>query len=134
MTFLDTNVLIYSVDGKEPIKQPTARAIVAKAIDEGGFLLSAQVLNEFSNIALGKLKMTIPEVRDFISMFSRIGTVPLATDWTDKALLIKERYGIQFFDSLLLVAASENGCNKILTEDLADGQFYCGVKAVNPFK
>jgi hypothetical protein len=35
VTFLDTNVLVYSVDGKDPIKQPTARAIVAKAIDEG---------------------------------------------------------------------------------------------------
>ena len=67
-------------------------------------------------------------------MFSRISTVPLATEWTDKALQIKERYGIQFFDSLLLAAASDNGCDEILTEDLADGQTYCGVKAVNPFK
>ena len=37
-------------------------------------------------------------------------------------------------DSLLLVAAQENGCDEILTEDLNDGQMYGSVKAVNPFK
>lgn len=55
-------------------------------------------------------------------------------DAYEEALQIKDRYGIQFFDSLLLAAASDSGCNEILTEDLADGQTYCGVKAVNPFK
>lgn len=38
-------------------------------------------------------------------------------------------------DILLLLAAAEaNGCDEIWTEDLSDGQTYCGVKAVNPFK
>ena len=134
MTFLDTNVLGYAVDGKETTKQPLARAIVARAIDGNGFLVSAQVLNEFSNIALGKLKMTIPEVRDFVSMFSRINVVPLAKEWTDRALQIKMRYGIQFFDSLIIAAAEANGCAEIFSEDLTDGQVYCGVKAVNPFR
>ena len=134
MTFLDTNILVYSVDGNERAKQPIASDIVARAIDGTGFLVSAQVLNEFSNIALLKLKMTVPEVREFISMFSRIENVPLATAWTDRALQIKDQYGLQFFDSLLLAAAEANGCDEILTEDLTDGQTYCGIRAVNPFK
>ena len=41
--------------------------------------------------------------------------------------------GIQFFDSLLVAAAEATGCSEIWTEDLASGQTYCGVKAVNPF-
>lgn len=133
MTFIDTNVLVYSVDGKEPQKQSIAIEIVSRAIDHGGFLLSAQVLNEFSNIALLKLKMTIPEVRDFVSMFAKIGTVPVESGWTDRALEIRQRYGIQFFDALLLVAAEAHGCDTIYTEDLAAGQTYCGVRAENPF-
>ncbi len=133
MIFLDTNILIYSVDGNESAKQPKAIEIVSRAIDDGGFLISVQVLNEFSNIALLKLKMTVSEVREFISMFSKIKTVPLASAWTDRALQIKESYSIQFFDALLLAAAEANGCNEILTEDLNDGQIYCGVRAVNPF-
>ena len=134
MTFLDTNVLIYSIDGKDPAKQVVAREIVVSAVRGGGFLISAQVLNEFSNIALLKLKLSVEEVRKFISFFSRIGVVSLESRWTDAALLLKQRYETQFFDSLLLAAAQENGCDEILTEDLNDGQMYGSVKAVNPFK
>lgn len=134
MTFLDTNVLIYSVDGNDPAKQAVARDIVVSAVRGGGFLISAQVLNEFSNIALLKLKLSVEEARKFVSFFSRIGVVSLESRWTDAALLLKQRYETQFFDSLLLVAAQENGCDEILTEDLNDGQMYGSVKAVNPFK
>ena len=134
MTFLDTNVLIYSIDGKDPAKQVVAREIVVSAVRGGGFLISAQALNEFSNIALLKLKLSVEEVRKFVSFFSRIGVVSLESRWTDAALLLKQRYETQFFDSLLLAAAQENGCDEILTEDLNDGQMYGSVKAVNPFK
>ena len=134
MTFLDTNVLIYSVDGKDQVKQAVARDIVVSAVRSGGYLISAQVLNEFSNIALLKLKLSVEEVRKFVSFFSHIGVVSLESRWTDAALLWKQRYETQFFDSLLLVAAQDNGCNEILTEDLNDGQMYGSVKAVNPFK
>ena len=134
MTFLDTNVLVYSIDGKDPTKQVVAREIVVSAVRGGGFLISAQVLNEFSNIALLKLKLSVEEVRKFVSFFSRIGVVSLESRWTDAALLLKQRYETQFFDSLLLAAAQENGCDEILTEDLNDGQMYGSVKAVNPFK
>ena len=134
MTFLDTNVLIYSVDGKDLAKQAIARDIVVSAVRGGGFLMSAQVLNEFSNIALLKLKLSVEETRKFVSFFSRISVMSIESRWTDVALLLKQRYDIQFFDSLLLVAAQENGCDEILTEDLNDGQMYGRVRAVNPFK
>ena len=134
MTFLDTNVLVYAVDGKDPAKQGVARKIIIEALIKKDCLVSAQVLNEFSNIALLKLKMSIEEVRRFVAIFSQIHVVSLDRRWTDKALSVKEMFGTQFFDSLLLVAAEENGCDTILTEDLNDGQMYGSVKAVNPFK
>ena len=55
-------------------------------------------------------------------------------EWTNRALAIRKQYGIQFYDSLLLAAAEASGCSEIYTEDLNDGQTYCGIKAVNPFK
>ena len=134
MTFLDTNVLVYAVDQKDPLKQSKARDIIVGAIGGNGFVVSAQVLNEFSNIALLKLKMSVPEVRKFVSIFRRMNVVSLNVEWTDRALAIKEMYGIQFFDSLLLAAAEASGCDEFWTEDLNDGQSYCGIKVVNPFK
>ena len=133
MTFLDTNILVYSVDGKDPVKQGIARKILIEALVSREYLISAQVLNEFSNIALLKLKMSIQEVRRFVEIFGQINVVSIDRSWTDKALSLKEKFGTQFFDSLLLVAAEENGCDTILTEDLNDGQMYGLVKAVDPF-
>ena len=133
MTFLDTNILVYSVDGKDPVKQGIARKILIEALVRREYLISAQVLNEFSNIALLKLKMSIQEVRRFIEIFGQINVVSIDRSWTDKALSLKEKFGTQFFDSLLLVAAEENGCDTILTEDLNDGQMYGSVMAVDPF-
>ena len=133
MTFLDTNILVYSVDGKDPVKQGIARKILIEALVRREYLISAQVLNEFSNIALLKLKMSIQEVRRFVEIFGQINVVSIDRSWTEKALSLKEKFGTQFFDSLLLVAAEENGCDTILTEDLNDGQMYGSVKAIDPF-
>ena len=134
MTFLDTNILVYSVDKNDPVRHAVARKIVLSAVSSRDFLISAQVPNEFSNIALLKLKMSVEETRKLVSFFSRMNVVSADWDWTDKALTLKQSYGTQFFDSLLLVAAEENSCEEILTEDLNDGQMYGSVKAVNPFK
>ena len=131
--FLDTNILVYSVDGKDPVKQGIARKILIEALVSREYLISAQVLNEFSNIALLKLKMSIQEVRRFVEIFGQINVVSIDRSWTEKALSLKEKFGTQFFDSLLLVAAEENGCDTILTEDLNDGQMYGSVKAIDPF-
>ena len=133
MTFLDTNILVYSVDGKDPVKQGIARKILIEALVRREYLICAQVLNELSNIALLKLKMSIQEVRRFVEIFGQINVVSIDRSWTDKALSLKEKFGTQFFDSLLLVAAEENGCDTILTEDLNDGQMYGSVKAIDPF-
>ena len=133
MTFLDTNILVYSVDGNDPVKQGIARKILIEALVSREYLISAQVLNEFSNIALLKLKMSTQEVRRFVEIFGQINVVSIDRSWTDKALSLKEKFGTQFFDSLLLVAAEENGCDTILTEDLNDGQMYGSVKAIDPF-
>ncbi|MBR4617168.1 MAG: PIN domain-containing protein [Kiritimatiellae bacterium] len=134
MTFIDSNVFIYSVDKRNPENMRIAREIITAAVDNQTFTISQQVLNEFANVSLKKLSMTVGEVRECIEEFLNINVAEQRLDWTCKALDIKRRYNIQFYDSLLLAAASDNGCDEILTEDLADGQTYCGVRAVNPFK
>ena len=45
MTFIDTNVLVYSVDTRDARKQRVAKSIVMLARDSVDFTISAQVLN-----------------------------------------------------------------------------------------
>ena len=134
MTFLDSNILVYSIDDNSPEKQRKARAIVASAIGRPGFMVSAQVLNEFANVALAKLHLTLEETGRFVAVFRRMKVVPVDCAWTERALQIKAQYGTQFYDSLLLAAAETNGCDEFWSEDLNDGQVYCGIRVVNPFK
>ena len=134
MKFLDSNILIYAADETQPEKYERACNIVEDAISGRGYVISSQVLNEFASVMYRKLKKSDNEVRELISIARTIKTVPLLPEWTQLAIDTKERYGIQFYDALIVVAAEANGCDEILTEDLNDGQTYCGIRAVNPFK
>ena len=134
MTFLDSNLFVYYVDERDSHKSHIAAKIVGNAIDSPHYLISTQVLNEFANVALRKLLMPEDEAREYVEEFMQIKVVEQRIDWTCKALEIKKRYGLQFYDSLLIAAAEASGCTEILSEDLSDGQIYCGVKVTNPFK
>ena len=134
MIFLDANVFVYLIDDRDLSKQRRARSIIADALGRSCYVISAQVLNEFANVAVKKFGFPIDEVRQCVENFQVIRTVDQKASWTDRALTIKEQYGTQFYDSLLLAAAEANGCDEFWTEDLNDGQRYCGIKAVNPFK
>lgn len=134
MIFLDTNIFVYAADDADPVKHERAFAVLKHAVDNPAYMISAQVLNEFSNVALSKLKRRPDEVSEYVKLFSRITVVPVVQELTQAALSIKERYNLQFYDSLLLAAASANDCTEFWSEDLSDGQTYSGVKVVNPFR
>lgn len=74
--FFDTNVLFYlvSTDSK---KADTVEALLA-----GGGIISVQVLNEFTSVALRKVGMSIAEVREVLdSITSVCQTLPLTIDY-----------------------------------------------------
>lgn len=134
MKFIDTNIFIYFVDRRDLRKQSIARNLIVLAMDNPQYSITLQVLNEFANVALLKLSMNEDEVCEYISYFRNMSVQMPKAEWTDRALMIRKQYGIQFYDALMVAAAEASGCDEILTEDLNDGQIYCGVKAVNPFK
>ena len=134
MKFLDSNILIYAADETDRSKFDTACDIVDSAVRGSNFMISAQVLNEFASVMYRKFKKPDDEVDDLLSVLEAINTVPLNPKLTRRAIEIKKRYGLQFYDSLLLATAGANGCEEFWSEDLNDGQVYCGMKTVNPFK
>ena len=134
MKFIDSNVFVYFADGRDPAKQSVARAVLADAIGNPQCVISSQVLNEFANVAMKKLSMTEDEARQYVESFQSIRVVFQQSGWTVRALEIKKQYGLQFYDSLMLAAAEAAGCSEFLSEDLNDGQVYCGLKVINPFK
>ena len=92
------------------------------------------MLNEFASVLYRKFKKSDDEVKELLSIAGIIKTVPVMPEWTQLAIDIKTQYGLQFYNSLLLAAAQVNNCQEFWSGDLNDGQTYCGIRVVNPFK
>lgn len=134
MKFIDTNVFVYAADSKNPAKRSLARGLITKAVSSGGYKITVQVLNEFASVAHRKLGLIVDEIKAYLEMFRVLPVLPVSADVTEKGLDVMDRYGLQFYDSLLLVSAAESGCDEFISEDLNDGPIYCGMRATNPFK
>jgi predicted nucleic acid-binding protein len=47
-----------------------------------------------------------------------------------KALFVHGKYGYSYYDSLMIAAVLENGCDYLLSEDMVDGQVIEGTLTV----
>ena len=52
----------------------------------------------------------------------------------DAAWAVEHRFGLPWWDSLIVAAAQVGGGTHLLTEDLQDGQSLDGVTVVDPFR
>ena len=135
MTFVDSNVFVYAVDKAVSAKQKKARGIVADVFADGSaYRVSSQVLAEFSSVAVRKLGMATPILLALLAEMGKIAHVAIDNALVSRAVEIQGIYGIQYYDAQIVAAAERLGCSSILTEDLNDGQMYCGITALNPFK
>lgn len=133
--FFDTNVLVYAADNRDVRKQSIARNLIKDALNGrlNGWI-SVQTLSEFINSTLNKLKLPLDKVDGFLDFFDNLPIINPDRTLPRRGLEIKNRYDIQFYDAMMLAAAERAGATEFYTEDLNDGQFYCDIKAVNPFK
>ena len=135
MTFVDSNVFVYAIDKNATAKQKKARRIVADTFAaRATYRISSQVLAEFSSVCIRKLGMATPLLLSLLSEMGKISHVAIDNALVSRAVEIQGIYGIQYYDAQIVAAAERIGCDNILTEDLNDGQMYCGIMAVNPFK
>lgn len=135
--FLDTNVLVYSVDAADPEKRKVAKAIIDGALTKRSAVVSFQVVQETLQIVTRKFRVVLKDA-DVAALLAHV-LVPL---WTvqpseplyQKALAVGARHRFSFYDSLIVAAALTAGCKRLLSEDLQDGQRVEGLRIENPFR
>lgn len=132
--FLDTNVLVYAYDRSNAQKAARARDLVRRAA-AGEIMASAQVLGEFAATLLHKASpaMNAHAVTAILDALEPIALVPLDSGTVRLAVQAQAKYGVHFYDGLILAAAERGGCTRIWSEDLNAGQKYFGIQVVNPF-
>lgn len=132
--FLDTNVLVYAVDEDEPAKREVARALLADAAGQR-FVLSAQVLGEFYVTVTRKLARPVDAAlaTAMVEQLSRLPTVALDAALVRGAAALSRSAGLSYWDALVVASAAGAGCERLLSEDLNDGQAIGSVRVENPF-
>lgn len=134
--FFDSNILVYAFDQRDPRRSSIAQDLLARAQREHSAVISAQVVQETLNVLMRRLTppMSATNARKVLDHI----LVPLWRIHPSAALYarglgIQERYGFSFYDSLIVAAALEGGCTRLLSEDMQHGQQIEGVRVENPF-
>ncbi len=131
--FIDTNLLVYTIDKKDTRKQEAARGFLKKMIQEHIPVISTQIIQEFYVVATAKLKADPLVVKNIIHNFHNMELIKIDLELIEQAIDISVLSQISFWDSLVIAAAEKANCEYVVSEDLNTGQLYRGVKLLNPF-
>ena len=132
-SFIDTNVLVYAQASDAPLKQRAALALLKGLYEEGLGVLSTQVLQEYCNVALKKLKLPAQYVRSQLDLYEQFEVVQVTPSIIHAGLDIHQTRSVSFFDAIVLASAHAAGCDVIWTEDMNAGEVINGVSIANPF-
>lgn len=129
-SFFDTNVLIYLASG-DPTKADRAEKIVG----DGG-AISVQVLNELTNVARRKMRMSWAETHAFLSVIRGLLTVhPITVESHETGLALAERYNLSTYDAMIAASALLADCDTLWSEDMHDGMTIGSkLRIANPFR
>ncbi|MDR3184378.1 MAG: PIN domain-containing protein [Prevotellaceae bacterium] len=127
---LDTNVLIYSHSQDDLFKQDIARNLIVRSP-----VVSTQVLSEYINVLKRVMSLSKKELLSLcIKTFAHSDIYPVGMDTLKAAEQIIQRYDLQIFDSIVVAAAIEAGCDVLYTEDMSHNLVINNqLTIINPF-
>ena len=135
--FLDTNIFVYSFDPRSPAKKRAAIELIRYAFESQTGIISTQVVQEFLNVATGKLEVPFKarDAKDYLTgVLAPLCQVFPTFELYDRAISIRELYGLSFYDSLIVGGALQARCKTLVTEDLPAGHRFESLTVLNPFQ
>jgi predicted nucleic acid-binding protein len=126
--FFDSNVLVNLTDTESGKAERTEDLLAA------GGTISVQVLNEFANVAVRKVRLSWAETRDFLDTFrATLTIVPLTLETHERGVVLAERYRLSVYDGMIIAAAQLAGCETLYSEDMRHGLVIDGLTLCNPY-
>lgn len=132
-SFIDTNVLIYAEASDAPAKQRTALDLLKRLYEEAQGVLSTQVLQEYCNVALKKLRLPVQHVRAQLELYEQFEVIQVTPAIIQAGLDLHQTRSVAFYDAIIVASAQIAGCNVLWTEDMNAGESVGGVRIINPF-
>ena len=138
---VDTNVLVYRFDPRDPVKQRIASEVLRNGIATETLRVSHQAIVEFVQA------VTRPIVRGGSSLLARTDALREAEEMlaqfdilypTESVVRTAIRgvatYQLGWFDAHMWAYAEHYGLEEIVSEDFSDGQLIGRVRIHNPFR
>jgi predicted nucleic acid-binding protein len=140
-SLVDTNILVYRYDPRDPVKQRIAQDLLRGGLIEETLVLPHQAILEFVAAAtcprpdlggapLLPLEEALVEAEGLAIQFNVIYPGP---DILQTALRGAAIYRLSWFDAHLWAYAEVHGLPEILSEDFEHGRHYGRVRIDNPF-
>ena len=133
--FFDTNILVYTVDASDPIRQERAIDCVSKSIKDDIIFISTQVLQEFYSVTTRKLKppLGLAEAAKQIELLCEFEVIGATGQSIQRAIKLAESHKMQWWDALILEAAMRAHADVLYSQDGQHGQRFGTLTVVNPF-
>ena len=138
-SLVDTNILVYRYDPRNPQKQEIARSFLRQGIVEENLRIPHQALIEFVSVvtriwpdgySLLPSEEALRQAEDFMAEFPIL--YPNA-HVVRTALRGMASYQLSWFDAHLWAYAEHYGLPEIISEDFEHGRLYGTVRIRNPF-
>jgi predicted nucleic acid-binding protein len=134
---LDTNLLVYALDQREPVKRERAREVLRRVGGAGSAALPAQVLSEFANTCLKKLEpRPDPEAirREVERLLLAFPVLPLTGPVVLEALRGVREHLLSYYAAQVWAVARLGQVAVVLSEDFNPGAVLDGVSFANPLE
>jgi predicted nucleic acid-binding protein len=125
------------LDERDLRKQAIATDVVVSALGTRDTQISFQVVQETLKTLTGKFSTPITShdaLRFFESTLRPLWRVMPTPALYQRCLDLQARYNYGFYDSLILAAALQAGCSRLLSEDFHHGQRIESLTVENPFR
>ena len=133
---IDTNLLVYLHDVKDPAKRARAAEVIEHLAAAESAAIPAQVLAEFASAALKKMKPPLDPAGVRLQLERLIDFFPILP--LTPAVVLEAVRGVQvhrlaYYDAQIWAAARIAQIPSILSEDFNSGGAVEGVAFINPF-
>src|SRR5262245_6719365 len=132
--FVDTNVLLYSIDDDPANVAKRDRARQLLLTEPWGW--SVQVAAEFFVNATSPkrpFRLAAADAAKLVDNWLAFPIQSMTPDIVRAAIDYHQRFGVSYWDAAILAAAKALGCRTVYSEDLNHGQYHDGVQVLNPF-
>ena len=134
---VDTNVLVYALDRREPEKRERAREVLRRVGGAGTAALPAQVLYEFANACSRKLEPRPDPTtvrREVELLMLAFPVLPLTGPVVLEALRGVGEHMLSYYDAQIWAVARLGQVGVVLSEDFNPGAVLDGVSFANPLE